>query len=665
MKKTLFALTLAFLALGLSADENSASGAAGGSSQGERRAEKSDIAITVTASRSEKPGTEVPASVTVITAEQLGKRTVPEALSLFAGMDVRSFNGSSASLQPSARGFTDNGQGRVLILFDGIKLNNPDMAGFNWQAIPGGKIERIEVLHGGASSLYGDYAVGAVINIIPEKPGEGISFDYSLGAGSSSLLKNSFTASAGGEKYSISVSASDTASEGWRERSGTESTSFNTTVKGEFTEKLDGSFFFSYGREMYEMPGSLTKEQFEKEPEKASNLQDCSSSDNIFLQAKGGWEVSDLLGFSVSSGYRMRNVKSDMVSWFSHTDTSLDSFSLNSSVLFSFPSVLGGMSVTGGADVVLDRLDVKQYSDEARSTKTSDGGAGKKSFGFFSRGELYLLENLLVTLTGRVDSAVYSFDPEAEDDKKVHTPLSWGSGINWIFPGMGKVYLRYERVFRYPFLDEQINYQGFGTAGIVSGLEPEKGHSFDAGFEVSGYDFAGAKVNFFLVMMDDEIAYNMASGKNENLSETLRYGVESSVILTPLNFFSLAGSYNFTAAEYSGGSYDGKKLPLAPEHRFSLVPEFSFSKGVKTYAELAYSGSYYGYGDNDNSLGKIDGVFLVNAGAELSAETGAGDVSFYGKVKNIADTMYAALVYYGGYYPGNGREVEFGLSYSF
>ena len=113
MKKTLFALTLAFLALGLSADENSASGAAGGSSQGERRAEKSDIAITVTASRSEKPGTEVPASVTVITAEQLGKRTVPEALSLFAGMDVRSFNGSSASLQPSARGFTDNGQGQI------------------------------------------------------------------------------------------------------------------------------------------------------------------------------------------------------------------------------------------------------------------------------------------------------------------------------------------------------------------------------------------------------------------------------------------------------------------------------------------------------------------------------------------------------------------------
>ena len=142
------------------------------------RAQEADITVSVTATRSPQPDNQIPASITVITAEQLKNRTVQEALRLYAGIDMRSFSGASAISQTSVRGFTEMGQGRVLILFDGMKLNNPDMSPINWLSLAGADdIERIEVVRGGASSLYGDYAVAAVVNIIPRKSEEEFSLN--------------------------------------------------------------------------------------------------------------------------------------------------------------------------------------------------------------------------------------------------------------------------------------------------------------------------------------------------------------------------------------------------------------------------------------------------------------------------------------------------------
>ncbi|MDX9801948.1 MAG: TonB-dependent receptor, partial [Spirochaetia bacterium] len=306
MKQNLFILLIFAVSLyWASADETEGSG--------REEESQADITVSVSAARTVKPDMEIPGSVTVITAEQLENRTITEAISLYAGIDFRSFNGSSSS-QPAARGFTENGQGRVLILYDGVRLNNPDMAGFNWLAIPAGKIERIEVVKGGASSLYGDFAVASVINIIPVKGEKGFFLDTSLRGGSSSFSEKSIDASIGGDVLTLKVSALDSRTEGFRKRTGSEAISFSSDLEARAGDKLKGSLHLSSGGEMYEMPGGLSKEQFKKDPKQAVNLYDETETDSLLARLSGFWDITENAAISFTAGLSSRDTTTDIIS---------------------------------------------------------------------------------------------------------------------------------------------------------------------------------------------------------------------------------------------------------------------------------------------------------------------------------------------------------------
>jgi iron complex outermembrane recepter protein len=153
--------------------------------------EQSDIEVIVTASRVEEPAEEVAAFVSVITAEELsasGQTTLVEALDGLAGIHFRSSSGNAAQAEISMRGFGENSHGRVLVLVDGRRLNRPDLASINWLEIPVENIERIEVVRGGSSILYGDAAVAGVINIITKKGASG--FDVAVSGQYGSFNQN-------------------------------------------------------------------------------------------------------------------------------------------------------------------------------------------------------------------------------------------------------------------------------------------------------------------------------------------------------------------------------------------------------------------------------------------------------------------------------------------
>ena len=112
--------------------------------------EQSDIEVIVTASRVEESAAEVPAYVTVITAEELtasGQTTLVDALDGLAGIHFRSSSSNAAQAEISMRGFGENSHGRVLVLLDGRRLNRPDMASINWLEIPVENIERVCLLY--------------------------------------------------------------------------------------------------------------------------------------------------------------------------------------------------------------------------------------------------------------------------------------------------------------------------------------------------------------------------------------------------------------------------------------------------------------------------------------------------------------------------------------
>jgi len=137
--------------------------------------------IVVTATRTEMPEGEVPASVTVLTRDdiaQSGAVVMDDLLRQIPGFNTfrRSSSLVTAPQQdPEAQGVTLRGIGpggasRALVLLDGIPVNDA-LGGFlYWGELPLESIERIEVVRGGGSNLWGSFALGGVINIITKAP---------------------------------------------------------------------------------------------------------------------------------------------------------------------------------------------------------------------------------------------------------------------------------------------------------------------------------------------------------------------------------------------------------------------------------------------------------------------------------------------------------------
>ena len=124
--------------------------------------------IVVTATRTERRVRDVPASVTVITAEELKQKnlvTLDDALKNVPGIFAKRSKGlMDTTASVNMRGF--QGDKYVLVMVDGQPMNDAYTNGVMWAELPVDSIERIEIIRGGASALYGGNAMGGVINII-------------------------------------------------------------------------------------------------------------------------------------------------------------------------------------------------------------------------------------------------------------------------------------------------------------------------------------------------------------------------------------------------------------------------------------------------------------------------------------------------------------------
>lgn len=161
--------------------------------------------VSVTANRGEPtPLTEVGSAVSVITAEEIEARqirVVSDALRLVPGVAVTRLGTYGNTTSVRLRGSEGN---QALVLIDGVAVNNPASSSeFDFGHLVVQDIERIEVLRGPQSALYGSDAVGGVINIVTKKgePGSGVS--VSVEGGSMKTLLSSISAHAAGEGFSI------------------------------------------------------------------------------------------------------------------------------------------------------------------------------------------------------------------------------------------------------------------------------------------------------------------------------------------------------------------------------------------------------------------------------------------------------------------------------
>ena len=144
-------------------------------------------AVIVTANRGTSRIADVPARVTLISSAAIESRpvsTVDEMLSTVPGLNVsRSFGIFSHKSSVTMRGLSGNEQARVLVMIDGVPVNKSDGGSVNWNLIDPAMVERIEVVKGPASSMYGSNAMGGAINVITRRPSGALSGKITAGYG--------------------------------------------------------------------------------------------------------------------------------------------------------------------------------------------------------------------------------------------------------------------------------------------------------------------------------------------------------------------------------------------------------------------------------------------------------------------------------------------------
>ncbi|UVM49850.1 TonB-dependent receptor [Pseudomonas sp. B21-015] len=202
---------------------------------------------TTAGSRLDLTSLETPASVESLTGEQVrsrGDRNVQDAVSRSTGISRTGTPGDGGT-SLSARGFT--GQGSVMQLFDGNRM----YSGMGTVTFPVDtwSVERVDVLRGPASVLYGEGATGAVVNVIPKKPFEGeIENHVRLGYGSYDSQQQAFDSGGSlSDTLSYRLNLNRLRSNGWVDRGDSSSDFISAALRWQATDDLAFTLAHDYG----------------------------------------------------------------------------------------------------------------------------------------------------------------------------------------------------------------------------------------------------------------------------------------------------------------------------------------------------------------------------------------------------------------------------------
>src|SRR5258706_9611127 len=180
-----------------------------------------DDAVIVNATRFPEDARRLPASVTVITADDIKRsaaRTLPELLSEQVGITQKDFYGNNAAVTAiDLRGFGITGAQNPLVLLDGRRVTDIDLSSVQWAAIPLAGIERIEVVRGAGAVLHGDGASAGVINIVTRSPlREGTSLEVLGRIATFGTSEGQLYGSHGAGNFGINASVYGFRSDGYR-----------------------------------------------------------------------------------------------------------------------------------------------------------------------------------------------------------------------------------------------------------------------------------------------------------------------------------------------------------------------------------------------------------------------------------------------------------------
>jgi len=198
--------------------------------------------MNVTATRTARTADETLASVTVITREDIEKSQAKEVVQLMDGLPGVSFTSYGGYGKTTSLNLRGTNASQVLVLVDGVRVGSATLGEPAWQHIPLSQVERIEVVRGPVSHLYGSDAIGGVVQIFTRKGAKGTHIDGEIGYGTYNTFNGNLGLSGGTDstRYSLRLTHLDT--------EGFDSTVGNNPDKdGYRNTSLSGNLSHSFG----------------------------------------------------------------------------------------------------------------------------------------------------------------------------------------------------------------------------------------------------------------------------------------------------------------------------------------------------------------------------------------------------------------------------------
>jgi len=633
----------------------------------------------VEASRTGQGAAEIPSGVTVITAaaiRQQGIADTVQALEKLGGLYFRRVSGNPSQAEVAMRGFGENAHGRVLVLVDGQRLNEPDMAAPNWSRIPVQAIERIEILHGGQTALYGNYAVAGVINIITATGHDPMTSGSLTGGSDDTYGAHLRRAGSLGDDTRYAADLDWQKSRGYRENAQYETYDLRAHIEHDWTERFASSVggFYNWGD--YGMPGGLPRGEMYANPKHSDTPQDYARSESWGVSARSTGEFVDwgTLGMDVVFQRRVRQARFP-ASW-APSDARYAISTLMLSPKYVLDRELGGFGnrFTIGSDLGYDALD---YTRKTLPTAAREGDAALKRFNAagYARDECFLTEALSVVYGVRLEWMRTSVRGQDFGTRLGGSRADWQHAheLALLFrpEPWQKYFLRASALYRYPFMDEMAFYQGMDTA-FNSRLKPETGWQVELGASLDITDELTWDLRLYRLAMNNEIAYvydmTTWTGQNENLDRTCRYGAEAAMRWSPAEWGSYGVAYNWVDARFSGGENRDNLVPLVPAHVLSADAEIQVAFGVSVFGAMRAVCSQYPGGDKENAARRMAGYALFDVGCKYKPGFLKG-ASVMFSCDNVFDKTYASSGFGGMgwdyYYPANGRTWRLTASYEF
>lgn len=575
--------------------------------------------IVVTPTKTEALQSQVGTSSTVISSDQIeGNQStdVADTLRNVPGISI-SQSGSFGSLTDIyIRGAKPE---YTLVMIDGVPVNDTMSPGrsFDFAHLTIDNIERIEVIRGPQSTLYGSDAVAGVINVITKK-GEGKpSFNIVSEGGTHNTFKEAVAFSGSNDKVDFSFQEScfttsgiSTAKDG-TERDGDRDTTFSSRLGYKVFDnaKLNLILRNSYSKT------DLDSAAFTDDPNYTGWYKDWVGRVD-FSQELAHWFNYKLAvnNFWVERKYRNYPDSldaTDTQSWYKGNNRK---FEYQQNII-----PIEWNTITFGTDFNTETGSSYYRSDAAI---THFDKKNLDTAGYYLQDQLKVKDMFFITPGVRLD-----------DHELFGKEWTYKVSSACLLPTDTKLKFNWGTAFKAPSLYELYSIEDYGGGPIGDpNLKPDKSKSYDLGFEQG---FLKKKINFGLTYFYNKfknmVDYDLAANKYKNIGGVMTKGFEANVGFKPVPLLLFNFNYTYTKAENRDTE---KELVRRPKNKFGLDLNWRPLDKFNLNFEGAYVGSNW---NNSANTQKVKPYYLFHLAASYKVRD---NFEIFGRIHNLFDRKY-------------------------